>query len=113
MSNKRKLNAQKPLWGTMGMASTSPREPWGDWSPDHCGVPRIQWQAVRALLAAGQETVQCRDCKGENLLRLEAILTPDETERRMVWRICDLHGLEAMCGQCAELLIHGPHIKMN
>ncbi len=113
MSNRRKLNAQKPLWGTMGIASTSPREPFRPWSPEDGGGPGIEWDAVRALLAAGQETVQCRDCNGVNLIRLEAILAPNETERRMVWRICDLHGLEVMCGQCVELLKHGPHIKMN
>ena len=33
MSNKRKLKAQKPLWGTMGTSFSTPWEPFGDWAP--------------------------------------------------------------------------------
>ena len=32
MSNKRKLNAQKPPWGTLGRSITD-SEPFGDWTP--------------------------------------------------------------------------------
>ena len=86
MSNKQKLKKDKLRDG--------PPNWFGD-------LEDREWHAVQALLAGGQKTVQCKYCEGPNPIKLETLLYDDDPEcAGTVWRICEDHGLEAICGRC-------------
>jgi len=85
MSNRQKLKKHKLRDG--------PPQPFED-------LEAREWHAVQALAAAGQKTVQCRYCEGPNPIKLETLLDGDTSVDGIVWRICEDHGLEVVCGGC-------------